>query len=105
MSKKSITILLCIALIVAFFLSYLSNGSLSYSGLKVMFGDKEVEGISKGGKALLLSLLIPVGRIISSFASILWWLLSGYGTLDAANRSGLFASDAIHPGNWRNKYR
>lgn len=86
MSKKSITIILCIALIAAFFLPYLSNGSLSYSGLKVMFGDKEVEGISKGGKALFLSLLIPIGALLvllqvffdnSSMGIIRWMPLIG----------------------------
>jgi len=90
MSKKSITIILCIALIAAFFLPYLSNGSLSYSGLKVMLGDKEVEGISKGGKALFLSLLIPVGALLtlfqglsnnSSFGIVRWMPLIGAGYL------------------------
>ena len=65
MSKKNLTTILCIALIVAFFLPYLSNGSLSYSGFKLMFGDKEIEGIGKGGRTLLLSLLIPVGALLT----------------------------------------
>jgi len=90
MSKKTIATILCIVLIIAFFLPYLSNGSLSYSGLKVMFGDKEVEGISKGGKALLLSLLIPVGALLallqgfsssSSLGIVRWMPLIGVAYL------------------------
>lgn len=64
MNSKSITIVLCIALIVAFFLPYLSNGSLSYSGWQVMFGNKEVQGLSNGGRSLFVSLLIPLGALL-----------------------------------------
>jgi hypothetical protein len=63
MSKKSISIILSLAIIAAFFLPYLSDGSESFSGMNIIFGNAEFEGLHRSGSNLLVSLLIPLGAL------------------------------------------
>jgi hypothetical protein len=64
MNKKTITIVLAIILIASFFLPYLSVPGYDFSGFHVAFGKDGMSGLVKGGKLLLLCLLIPLGGIV-----------------------------------------
>lgn len=70
MNKNTITIILAIVLIAAFFLPYLSVPGYDFSGFHVVFGKDGMSGLVKGGKLLFVSLLIPLGAIIVLFDSL-----------------------------------
>lgn len=65
MSKKNLSVILSLAIIAAFFLPYLSDGSESFSGMNIIFGNAEFEGLHRSGSALLVSLLIPLGGLLT----------------------------------------
>lgn len=77
MSKKNLTILLSIALIIAFFFPFVSSGSYNFSAFDIVFD--RVEGLGQGGKSLYVSLLVPLGALL---------LLIGAVTNDHFTRSG-----------------
>ncbi len=71
MDKKTLNIILSLALIAAFFLPYISIGEIfSASGFNVVFGKDGMKGFVSGGKLLFVCLLIPVGAIIILFDSL-----------------------------------
>lgn len=71
MDKKTLNIVLSLALLAAFFLPYISIGGIfSASGFNVVFGKGGMTGIVSGGKFLFVCLLIPLGAIIILFDSL-----------------------------------
>lgn len=64
MNKKTITIILSLVLLIAFFLPYVSNGPVKFSCFDIVFGKDGVEGLSSHGKFLFVTLLIPIGAIL-----------------------------------------
>ena len=77
MSKKNLTILLSVILIVAFFLPFISAGT-SFSAFDIVFG--KVGGLTQNGRFLFVSLLVPIGAIL---------LLLGAFTNDSFTKSGI----------------
>lgn len=65
MSKKNISIVLCLIIIAAFFLPYLSDGSENFSGMNIIFGNARFAGLNHSGYNLLVSLLIPLGAFLT----------------------------------------
>jgi hypothetical protein len=71
MNKKTVSIILSIVLLVAFFLPFISIVDIfSASGFNVVFGKDGMSGVVNGGKFLFVSLLIPLGAIIVLFDSL-----------------------------------
>lgn len=64
MNKKTITIVLSLILLIAFFLPYISNGPAKLSCYDIVFGKDGVEGLSSNGRYLFVTLLIPIGAIL-----------------------------------------
>jgi len=64
MDKKTLNIILSLALIGAFFLPYISFGGFNASGFNVVFGKDGMSGLVSGGKLLYACLLVPIGAFI-----------------------------------------
>ena len=66
MDKKTVTVILSLALIVSFFLPLFSYGGLGLSGYRIVFG----AGSSSGSAVRFLWLLIPIIGIILLFGAL-----------------------------------
>lgn len=80
MNKGSLTAILAIAIIIAFFLPYLSFMGESASGMNIVFGKSGFVGLTKTGSGLFVSLLVPLGGL---------FILIGKGTGDSFSTSGI----------------
>lgn len=70
MDKKTLNIVLSLALIGAFFLPYISFGGFNASGFNVVFGKDGMSGLFKSGALSYLCLLVPIGAIVILFDSL-----------------------------------
>lgn len=64
MNKKIITSLLCVVIIGAFFLPYLSGFGNRLSGFDLVFGKYGYEGIAGKGSLKFINLLVPLGAVL-----------------------------------------
>jgi hypothetical protein len=71
MSKKILSIILALILLICFFLPYLTIGSTSTSGFNIVFGKDGLEGISSSGRYLFVSLLIPIGAVLLLIGAVI----------------------------------
>lgn len=69
MNKKTLTIVLSLIIIGAFFLPYLSYGGENFSGMNIIFGNDNFVGLHKSGYSLLVALLIPLGGLLTLFGA------------------------------------
>jgi hypothetical protein len=65
MNRKTLSAVLSLVIIGAFFLPYLSFESKSFSGMNIIFGNAEFVGLQKSGYSLWVSLLIPLGAFLT----------------------------------------
>jgi hypothetical protein len=73
MDKKSLTIVLAVILLVAFFLPFISANGYTLSGWNIVFGKNGESGLFNGSgtaaRSLFLCLLIPLGALIVLFSA------------------------------------